>query len=177
MTQPLYRRLLGPRFDALPERVRTLHDLTGTATWVGRADVERGTSWGARIAGAIAGLPPAGRGQPLRVTFEPARDGTETWTRAFGPAVFRSTQSQRGMLLCEQVGPVALIFALEAAPDGLALKLEAVRALGIPLPRVLHPSVTTSESERDGLYRFCVESHLPLFGLLVRYSGWLKPEA
>ena len=49
--------------------------------------------------------------------------------------------------------------------------------LGIPLPRLLHPTVRTFERERDGRYEFEVEAHLPLFGLLVRYSGWLEPQA
>jgi hypothetical protein len=35
--------------------------------------------------------------------------------------------------------------------------------------------VRTFECERDGRYRFEVEARLPLFGLLVRYSGWLVP--
>jgi hypothetical protein len=37
--------------------------------------------------------------------------------------------------------------------------------------------VRTFESERDGRYSFEVEAHLPLVGLLVRYSGWLLPMA
>ena len=28
MTEPLYRRLLGPNFDRLPQPVRELHDFT-----------------------------------------------------------------------------------------------------------------------------------------------------
>jgi hypothetical protein len=51
-----------------------------------------------------------------------------------------------------------------------------VRFLGVPLPRRLHPRVRTLESERDGRYRFEVEAHLPLLGLLVRYTGWLERE-
>src|SRR5439155_13670409 len=61
MTLPLYRRLLGERFDALPQRVRELHELTGPATWRGRADVERGTSWVARAMATLLSFPSAGR--------------------------------------------------------------------------------------------------------------------
>ena len=168
----LYRRLLGVRFDALPARVRELHDVTGTAVWVGRADVERGASLASRLLAALFSLPPDGKDQPLRVTFEP-HSGREIWTRAFGARQFRSVQFEKHGLLRERVGPSCLVFALDASADGLALRLLDVLVLGIPLPRMLHPCVRTMESEKDGRYRFEVSSHLPLGGLLVRYAGWL----
>lgn len=176
MTAPLYRRLLGPAFDTLPARVRELHDVTATVVWTGRADVERGGSLISRLAGAISGLPPAGRDQPLSVTFTPA-GGRETWTRRFGDATFRSLQYEKGGLLRERVGPSTFLFALEASPAGLALVLRGMRVLGVPLPRVLQPSIRTFERERDGRYHFEVEARLPLAGLLVRYGGWLEPAA
>jgi hypothetical protein len=55
---PLYRRLLGARFDALPARARELHDVTETSVWIGRADVERGRSWAARAVATLFSLPP-----------------------------------------------------------------------------------------------------------------------
>ena len=173
MTAPLYRRLLAERFAVLPARVRELHDVTATQVWSGRADVERGQSWAARAAATLLRLPSGGKDRPLRVTFTPV-DGTEVWTRAFGDKVFRSVQFERGGLLCERVGPTCLEFAPEASAEGLALPLRGARCLGIPLPRLLHPRGRTFESERDGRYRFEVESHLPMVGLLVRYAGWLE---
>ena len=173
MTAPLYRRLLGERFDELPSRVRELHDLTGPATWGGRADVERGKSWIARAAATLLSFPATGRDQPLSVTFAPDR-GRETWTRRFGDKVFPSVQYERGGCLFERVGPSSLVFALDASPNGLALILTGVRFLGVPAPRLLHPAVRTLESEQDGRYHFEVEAILPVFGLLVRYSGWLE---
>lgn len=169
----LYRRLLGARFEMLPAPVRGLHDVTETAVWAGRADVERGSSWASRLLAALFSLPPNGKDQPLRVTFEP-RDGGEIWTRAFGAREFRSLQFEKHGLLRERVGPSCLVFALDASAEGLALRLLDVLVLGIPLPRMLHPCVRTMESERDGRYRFEVSSRLPLIGLLVRYAGWLE---
>ena len=46
MSVALYRRLLGAAFDALPARVRELHDLRPSERVGGRAKVERGRSLG-----------------------------------------------------------------------------------------------------------------------------------
>ena len=175
MTMPLYRRLLGERFEHLPARVRELHDLTGRSMWTGSADVERGQSLSSRMIATLFGLPPAGRDQALRVAFQVDGD-REIWSRAFGTAVFRSVQDERGGLLRERVGPSTFVFALDVSPDGMALKLRRVRLLGVPLPRLMSPSVCTFESERDGRYHFEVEASLPLLGRIVRYVGWLDRE-
>ena len=104
MSLPLYRRVLGVGFDELPARVRELHDLDGVRVWTGRASVERGKSLPSRLAGVLAGLPPAGPDQPLSVTFEPFGT-TEIWLRQFGSSQFRSVQYERGGFLRERVGP------------------------------------------------------------------------
>jgi hypothetical protein len=175
MTVPLYRRLLGERYDALPARVAELHDVSSVSVWRGRADVERGRSLAARMVATLFGLPPAGLDQALEVTFTPD-GGTELWTRRFGDAVFRSVQYERRGLLRERVGPSTFVFALVTSPEGMALQLEGVRFLGVPLPRLLAPAVATFESERDGRYHFEVEASLPLLGRIVRYEGWLERE-
>jgi hypothetical protein len=173
MNPPLYRRLLGPAFDALPARVRELHDLDGVAVWEGRAKVERSRALVARIAATLSSLPPEGDDQPLRVTFAAVGD-KENWSRQFGKALFRSVQYERDGLLRECVAISTFVFTPVVSADGLALRLDGFRLLGLAVPRMLHPAVRTFESERDGRYRFEVEAQLPLFGLLVRYSGWLE---
>lgn len=173
MSGPLYRRLLGPDFERLPQRVRELHDFTGVSIWDGRARVERGRSLVARIAAALTSLPPEGDEQALRVTFHAVAD-REIWARQFGSALFRSVQYRSGGLLHERVGPTTFVFTPLASEEGLALRLDGFRVLGVALPRALHPLVRTCECEQDGRYRFEVEAHLPLFGLLIRYAGWLE---
>ena len=120
-------------------------------------------------------MPPEGPDQPLVVTFEPVGE-TEVWSRRFGKALFRSVQYERGGLLQERVGPTTFVFTPVATTEGLALRLDGFRVLGIPLPQLLHPTVRTFEREHHGRYEFEVEARLPLFGLLVRYAGWLEPQ-
>ncbi len=168
----LYRRLLGARFEMLPSPVRALHDVAGTVTWTGRADVERGASWPARVIATAFGLPPAGLDQHLTVTFTPQGDA-EVWTRAFGHRRFVSTQRARGNQLREAVGPVTLHMTLQADDQGLSLTLVAASFLGLPVPNVLLPRIRTRENGREDRYHFDVEAVVPAFGLLVRYRGWL----
>jgi hypothetical protein len=172
MTLALYRRVLGSRFAVLPTLVRELHDLEVASHWAGMASVERGRSRLSRLAAWFAGLPPDGQDQALCVTFEPV--GThEIWTRRFGEVQFRSVQYERGGFLCERAGPITFVFTPAASGRGLALRLDGFRLLGLPLPRLLHPSVRTWEGEDEGRYQFEVEARLPLAGLIIRYGGWL----
>ena len=176
MTPPLYHRILGAGFEALPRRVRELHDLGHRQVWSGQASVERGKSLPCRIAAALSGLPPAGPDQPLTVVFEPVGE-REVWSRRFGSALFRTVQFACGSFLCERAGPATFVFTPIASADELVLRLDGFRVLGLPLPPLLHPKVRTSEREQNGRYCFEVEASLPLFGLLVRYAGWLEPSA
>jgi hypothetical protein len=176
MSLPLYRRVLGPHFSVLPTRVRELHDLAAASQWAGVANVERGRSRLSRLAAWIAGLPPDGRDQALCVTFEPV-GADEIWTRQFGAVRFRSVQWQRNGFLCERAGPSTFVFTPVASGEGLALRLDGFRLLGLPLPRLVHPSVRTWECERAGRYQFEVEARLPLAGLIIRYGGWLARQA
>jgi len=169
----LYRRLLGSRFDVLPPLVRELHDVTGMSRWSGRADVVRGRGLAARLLARRLRLPPEGRDQTLSVTFDPV-DGREIWARTFGASVFRSVQEEQGGLLRERIGAITFVFALDASGEGLALLLEGVRVLGVPLPRFALPAIRTVESAHEGRYRFEVEAGLPLIGPIVRYAGWLE---
>jgi hypothetical protein len=172
----LYRRLLGARFEDMPALVRELHDLHGAAVWSGRVDVTRGPSAVCRAIASLFGLPPEGCDQPIRVIFE-THGRHEIWRREFGHAVFRSVQSCGAGLLKERVGPSLLLLQPVASADGLTLTLHGMRLLGIPIPRHLRPAVCTLETESGGKYRFRIEAHLPLFGLLISYAGWLTNSA
>jgi hypothetical protein len=174
VTTALYRRLLGARFDGLPARVRALHDLSGTMTWQGRANVERGPALLSRLVAALAALPASGADQALSVTFVTSA-AREIWSRRFGRGRFRSVQYERRGLLNERVGPTTFVFTPIASAQGLALRLDGFRVCGVPLPALLRPRVRTFEREHADRYHFEVEVNLPVLGLLVRYAGWLEP--
>lgn len=168
----MYRALLGAQFDALPEPVRAVHSGDAVATFAGRCDVERGSSFLSRLIGAIAGLPAAGRDLPLRVRIErgPAH---ERWTREFAGRPMRSRLAARDGILTERLGPGTFRFALDPLADGLRWRLVGVRILGIPMPLAWFAGVEASETAEGGTYRFDVRARLPLAGPLVRYRGVL----
>jgi hypothetical protein len=176
---PLYRRILGSAFDTLPEPIRAMHDLAGSMTVSGRADIDRGTNILARFAAALFGFPKAGRNVPIEVRFE-AKNGAEIWQRNFAGQRFSSSQSEgtgrSSRLLAERFGPFTFGLAVLAGSGQLTLVLRRWSLLGIPLPLVLAPRSDSYEFVGDdGRFHFHVELRLPLAGLLVRYRGWLVP--
>jgi hypothetical protein len=175
---PLYRRLLGDAYAALPAPIQAMHDLKGPLAAEGCATVERGTNLLARAIAAALGFPPAGRDIPVKVDFA-LRDGREIWRRDFSGHRFSSTQEEgRGRfdrLLSERFGPFCFGIALVCDPGRLHLVVRGWSLFGIPLPLWLAPSGSAHESGEDGRFNFHVEIKLRLIGLIVRYRGWLVP--
>jgi hypothetical protein len=176
---PLYRRLLGHAYDALPAPLQAMHDLRGGALRAeGTATVTRGTSWLARLVAAIVGFPRAGADVPLRVDFT-REQGGERWTRSFAGRTFHSTQEQgRGRaawLLCERFGPLRVAMALVVDQDRLRLIVRRWSLFGIPMPLRLAPGGDSYEYAADGRFHFHVEIGHPFTGPIVGYRGWLVP--
>lgn len=176
---PLYRRLLGPAFDTLPEPVRALHGSAGAREWHGEAEVRRGRGLLARLAAAIVGFPETATAVPVTVTFTPEGEG-ERWTRDFGGRRFSSLQSEghgrNDYLLVERFGPAAFAMALVVEGDRLRLVPRRWTLCGVPMPNVLMPDGTSFETGVDGKFRFEVEIAAPFIGLIVSYRGTLEPE-
>ena len=178
-TEPsLYRRILGPAFDRLPAEIRAMHGAEPRFVARGRAEVERGRGPLSWIAGALVGFPKAAADVPLEVVF--ARDGgREIWRRSFAGRSFSSIQEAgRGKarhLLVERFGLARFDLALVVAGGRLSLVPRRWSVLGVPLPLALAPAGPAFEAAEGGRFRFHVEIGHRLFGLIVRYRGWLAP--
>lgn len=177
--QPLYQRVLGSAWDALPESLRAMHSVKTSRTVAGRATVRRGTGRLASLIAAVIGFPAAGADVPVEVKFD-VTDGRETWTRRFGGRAFSSEQyagaGHWDRLVCERFGPVTLALALVVDPQRLRLIVRGWRLFGIPLPRALAPHCDAHEHEADGRFHFDVAIAHRWTGLIVHYRGWLTVE-
>jgi hypothetical protein len=177
---PLYQRVLGEAWRLLPQPLRAMHDLKDALVVEGRATVERGNSIAARMVASLFGFPRAGEGVPVKVSFR-LQDGREVWRREFAGRVMQSTQEEgRGRferLVCERFGPFCFGLALVLDGGRLNIVLRRWTAFGIPMPLAWAPVGDAHESAEDGRFNFHVEIGLPLIGMIVRYRGWLVPQA
>ncbi len=175
---PLYQRLLGEAWNDLPPAVRAMHNGVGAAD--GACSVERGAHPLAQLAARMMSFPPAAKESELRVRFD-AEGGAERWTRSFGASRFWSRQyegeGKSARLLCERFGPLEFAMALVCEEGRLRLVLRRWSVFGVTLPLWLAPRSDAYECELDGVFQLHVELSHPLTGLIVRYRGWLKPQA
>jgi len=173
---PLYQRLLATKFTTLPAPVQALHNLTDRMEYSGTCDVVRGKNPYCRFICWLMQLPPDGPAQNLRVQFR-ADDGREHWTRIFGDKKFYSLQYAKGDALLEKINIITLAFRVTATPEKLALVLQQVYLLGLPVGTIFRPNVVAEEYAEDDIFKVRVNVTLPLFGLLVRYDGSLVKAA
>lgn len=171
---PLYARVMGERFAALPAAVRAMHDVLRDGAARGCADVTGPANTFAALIARLFGFPPTGS-YDLQVSFT-ERDGVETWTRDFGGCRFRSRLSQCACWLVEGFGPLRFAFDLLSDAHGLTMVMRRWWLGAIPLPLLLAPRSVAREWHEDGSFQFDVLIALPLIGRLVHYRGWLKRE-
>ena len=174
LPEPLYARVMGERYDALPEAVRAMHRVCGDAGASGEATVKRGSTMVARMVAAVMGFPRAGTHR-LHVAFI-ERDGVETWTRTFGDRSFTSHLSEQDGRLVERFGPLRFHFELPSDARGLEMRIIGWSCFGVPLPLALAPESVAREWEEGGRFHFDVPIALPLVGRIVHYRGWLVAE-
>ena len=173
----LFQQALGAAFFNLPESLRRLHGLRGTARYAGVATIERGRHPLARLCARIAGLPKAMRDAPTTVRFETDAKG-ETWRRDFGGTRMQSRLAFKGGVLRERLGPLQFRYVLHAADGAIWWQVVGVNLLGVlPLPAGWFAGVRCREREHEGRYEFLVEADLPLLGRIIRYEGCLEPAA
>lgn len=169
---PLYRRVIGADYAALPQPVRAMHDLIGDAGASGRATVRRGRSVLARLVCRVMRFPPEGE-HDLHVSFE-ERNGVERWTRDFAGRAFTSELSQRGAHLVERFGPMRFSFDLPSDAAGLKMAMRGWSVFGIPMPLFLAPRSEAREWAEGEDFCFDVPIALPGIGKVVHYSGRLR---
>lgn len=172
----VFPSLLGMAFARLPQTVQTLHLARGLRRYGGRVTIRRGGNWLARLCAFVTGMPPAMTDAPLSVDIV-AASGGEQWTRNFDGHRMRSRLWRRNGRLCERLGLVTFGFVLQVRSGALHWRVDAVRALGIPLPARWFRRVRAREWESEGRYCFEVTAALPLAGDLVHYTGWLDVDA
>jgi len=170
----LFRRLLGPAFDALPAQVRRVHAGREAETFRGYA-VARGSGGLATLARLVTGVK-LGRFADFSVRIAPARTG-EVWERRFGAGRFRSfiTDDPHNLgRFTERLGPFT--FQLEARPDahGFDWLPRGWRLGPVPLPAFLSPKIRARSYAAGGVYRFTVLVAHPLAGVIVAYAGRLE---
>jgi hypothetical protein len=174
-SESLYRRVLGSRFDELPEVLRRFHDAPAGARARGVFRVQRGAG---RIRNALAtvmGFPRAGNELPVELLVVVEGD-RERWIREFGGRRMVSIQWAQGSELMERVG--AASFSCSLLVEGSRLHYQFQRAwwIGVPLPRFLAPFVESYVEAGDGGWRVLVRIFMPLLGELVCYQGWIESE-
>lgn len=177
MTLPLppslYQQLMGPGYGQLPSAVQQFHALQGRHVLPGWVQVERPGGWAARCLAWCLGAPLAA--QQGAIQFELQADpAAEVWTRRFPSRTMQSRLEPSGPHLVERLGTVRLVFALDAGPDRLDLRLVGLRFLGLPCPRWLLPRIVARESGDAPRLHFEVRASLPAVGVVASYRGHLE---
>jgi hypothetical protein len=176
-TAPLYKRVLGEAWNALPAPLAAMHNVRGEHKAEGIARVETGKHPFARLLAALYGFPRAGEHVPIRVTFH-RRDGGEVWERDFAGRNFSTFQyagqGYADKLLVERFGPVTFWMALVLKQGELHLVTRRWNIFGIPLPLAWSPNTSAYEYADGDDFCFHVEVKHWLMGLIVRYEGRLQ---
>ena len=175
----LYRKVLGDRFEMLPEAIRAMHEPGFGLRASGTAVVDGPIGLLASIVSAIFGFPPAAGQVPVTVTINPERRG-ERWIRSFGDRRFSSflSRSRRTGGVVERFGLLSFDLDLDVNAEGVrGMPVRGFRLGPLPLPRFLAPLSKASERvDRKGRFSFDVEVSLPFgLGRVVRYRGTLEP--
>ena len=177
--ETLFQRILQGKYESLPSRLQELHMVSENRKWRGEASVRRGAGRLSKVAGWIAGFPPAAASVSIEVEMRATGKG-ETWIRRFGQKRFKSYLSMRSRrrkpVLIERFGLMSFQIDLGEDAGKLRFPVQSGRVLGIPLPAFLRPASDTFEYVDDqGRACFSVRVSLPIAGLIAQYEGWLKP--
>ena len=172
---PLFRRLLGDAYDALPPAIRQAHEVHGVLVLEGKADAASPDNFLGALIAQLFRLPRSGSNMPVRVEMRSEDDGSETWTRIYPGVTMRSNlrNADPGTHQVDEVlGPLTIRLQWKPTERGLQLETLGARLFGCPLPDFLRPRSHASETVgADGQFHFDVPIALPLIGTIVHYTG------
>ena len=174
----LFQSALADRWHALAPAAQASHSVQDIESFSGSAQVTRGNSLIAQLAGWLFGFPPAAEQVAVTVTKTRTETG-EVWERNFGGRVFRShlTPAAQPYRVCERFGLFKFELELLVADGSMQLPVRRGWLLGIPLPRRLLATSESREYVEDGVLHFDVALGAPLGGgLIVRYRGQVRPD-
>jgi hypothetical protein len=176
---PLFRRLLGSAYNALPPVIRQAHEVHGVLVLEGKADAANPDNVLGVLIAWLFRLPRSGSNMPVRVEMRSEDDGSETWTRIYPGVTMRSNlrnADSRTHQVTEVLGPLSIRLHWKPSEHGLQLETLGARLFGCPLPDFLRPRAHASETVgAGGQFHFDVPIALPLIGTIVHYKGSLKP--
>lgn len=171
----LYRRILGSEFARLAPVLRQFHESEYGGQAAGRMTIEHGSGWLARGLAWLFRLPPAMTDGPVTLAVS-ARDSIERWDRTFGSRRLVTRQWQRGALLVESLGLVAIGFAVSVENEALHMATKRVWYCGLPVPAWLGPGTTALAVPAGDGWTIDVHVTGPLVGTILRYRGKVTPQ-
>jgi Domain of unknown function (DUF4166) len=174
-SQSLYRRVLGDRFDTLPEVLKRFHGAAGKSDARGTFRVTRGSGYLRNLVATLLGMPRAGENVPVHLQVVAIED-REIWLRHFLGQTLKSVQSARGELLMERFGLGSFSCTLEVRGSRVVYVFKRSWFLGVPLPQWLAPCVDSYVDANETGWLVVVHIFAPLLGEIVHYEGWVEPE-
>ncbi|AMP03045.1 DUF4166 domain-containing protein [Collimonas pratensis] len=168
----LYRQVMAEDFDALAPDLQHFHSLRGQLTLHGRCTVKGPETMLGRCLGRLFSLPKACAETSFMFELD-ADSEQETWRRRFPGRTMASRMHVSAGRLVEQLGPVALHFALSVTEGRLNMRLLRITCCGIACPEFMIPAVLAEETGADGKLYFNVAAKLPRVGVLAQYHGYL----
>jgi len=172
--ESLYRRLLGPDFDRLPEALRRFHGAADGGVGAGVVDVRVGARPWTRMLARVLGLPPGGDRVPVTVRVRRVGD-REIWDRAFGASRLRSVQWLEHGRLRERVGVLTFAFDVSADERGMRFRFVELTVFGIRVPPRLSLHVDADATAGGGDWHVSVAVRTPRRRLITSYQGRIVP--
>lgn len=177
-SRSIFRSVLGDAFSKLPEAIQKMHDAEGSPRMSGLATIQRGKGFFANLIATVFRFPVEGKNVAIDVLIEKSVQ-CETWNRKFAGRTFSSVISRghgkADKLISERFGPFEFAIALVVDDKLLRFIVRGWKFCGISLPAAWAPGGNSYEFSENGQFGFNVEISHPLFGLIVKYTGTLKP--